>query len=82
MKEKYDETVTFKGITAEAMNAILDFLYTETIVLTEENISDILHAASIMQIPGTAQLFYVEACVILIRNNKRYCIVLGRSKRY
>ena len=64
MKEKYDKTVTFKDITADAMNAILDFLYTETIVLTEENVSDILHAASIMQIPGTARLFYFAACMI------------------
>ena len=52
MKEKYDKTVTFEDITAEAMGAILDFLYSETIVLTEENVSEMLHAASIMQIEG------------------------------
>ena len=56
MKEKYDKTVTFHEITSDAVNAILDFLYTETIVLTEENVSDILHASSILQIPGTTQI--------------------------
>ena len=57
MKEKFDKTVTFQDITSDAMNAILDFLYTETIVLTEENVSDMLQAASIMQIEGKNLLF-------------------------
>ena len=52
MKEKYEKTVTFKNITPDAMNALLEFLYTETMVLTEENVADILHAASIMQVQG------------------------------
>ena len=52
MKEKYDKTVTFKDITTDAMEALLEFIYTEKIVLNEENVSDILHAASIMQIQG------------------------------
>jgi len=53
MKEKFDKTITLKSITPDAMKALLEFLYTETIVLTEENISDMLHAASILQIEGT-----------------------------
>jgi len=53
MKEKYDKTVTFKDITPDAMNTLLEFLYTERIVLTEDNVANILQAASIMQIQGT-----------------------------
>jgi len=53
MKEKYDRTVTFKDITSDAMSALLEFLYTERIVLTEDNVASILQAASIMQIQGT-----------------------------
>ena len=58
MKEKFDKTVTFKDITSGAMNALLDFLYTERIVMTEENVSDMLHAASIMQIEGKKTIMF------------------------
>ena len=52
MREKNEKVVTFKDITPFAMKTLLDFLYTEEIVLTEDNVSDILYAASIMQIEG------------------------------
>ena len=52
MKEKYEKSVTLKDVTPEAVTALLDFLYTAEIALTEESISDLLYAASIMQIQG------------------------------
>jgi len=65
MKEKYEKTVPFKGITPETMKALLEFLYTETIVLTEENVSDMLYAASIMQVEGNLWLFCIQVSLSL-----------------
>jgi len=48
MKEKFDKTVTLKGITVDTLNTLLDFLYTQKIAVDEENVSDLLYAASIM----------------------------------
>ena len=58
MEEKNNKTVPLKDITSDAMNALLNFLYTETIVLTEENISDMLYAASLMQIEGKKTILF------------------------
>ena len=52
MKEKYEKTVNFENITQKAMEALVLFMYTEEITLTEENVSDILHAASMLQVVG------------------------------
>ena len=52
MKEKHEKTVKFRDVTWEAMKALVDFTYTEEITLTEENVSDILHAASMLQVVG------------------------------
>ena len=52
MKEKYQKTIKLRDVTWEATKAVVDFMYTEEITLTEENISDILHAASLLQVVG------------------------------
>ena len=50
MKEKSEGVVKLKEISLEAVKTLLDFLYTETIVLSQDSVSDVLHAASLMQI--------------------------------
>ena len=50
MKEKYEGIVELKEVSLEAVKTLLDFLYTETIVLSQDSVFDILHAASLMQI--------------------------------
>ena len=52
MKEKYEKTVDFQDITSEAMEILVDFMYTKEITLTEENVSDVLQAASMLQVVG------------------------------
>ena len=50
MKEKFENTIKIVGVTAEAMENILEFLYTNNINLGEENIRETLEAAHLMQI--------------------------------
>ena len=63
MKEKYEKTINFEDVTQEAIEALVAFMYTEEITLTEENVSDILHAASMLRVVGkiwqTGFTFYV-----------------------
>ena len=61
MKEKYEKTVKFRDVTWEAMKALVDFMYTEEITLTEENVSDILHAASMLQVVG--EILFIELLI-------------------
>ena len=54
MKEKYSKEIPIKAVTATAMNEILKLIYTLEISFSKENISDILHGASLMQFPSVA----------------------------
>ena len=50
MKEKNNRVILIKTVTARAFKEILDSIYTNRIVLSEDNLTEILHAASMMQI--------------------------------
>ena len=50
MKEKYERDIGIEGVTASAMDLILNFLYTTTVDLVEENVKEVLDAASLLQI--------------------------------
>ena len=52
MKEKHSKNVPIKTITATAMREILRSLYTNEIIFTLENLGEIIHAASLMQLEG------------------------------
>ena len=67
MKEKYSKKVPIKTVTATAMSEILASIYIQEISLSKENISDILHGASLMQFPSvtSAAVTYVEQTIKL-----------------
>lgn len=49
------------------MEILLDFVYTETVLVTVENVQELLPAACLLQLKGTIQnslrLFYYECYV-------------------
>ena len=55
MQEKNNKYVPIKSITSRAMNEILRSIYTNEIVFSSENLSEILHAASLMQYPSIVE---------------------------
>ena len=55
MKEKYEKNIHIEGVTANAMELVLDFLYTTSIDLVEENVRDVLDAASLMRLSRTIE---------------------------
>ena len=50
MKEKHSKAIKIEDVTAEAMKEILKALYDGEVVFTDDNLVDILHAASLLQI--------------------------------
>ena len=50
MKEKNNRVIPIKTVTARAFKEILNSIYTDKIVLSDDNLTEILHAASMMQI--------------------------------
>ena len=57
MKEKYQKVVKIRGIKEDAMEEILEFVYCGKIQLNDNNVSNVLEAASIMQVLGTNNFF-------------------------
>ena len=52
MKEKYQKVIKIQGITKDAMEEILNFIYCGKIELNDSNVLNVLEAASIMQVLG------------------------------
>ena len=67
MKEKLSKNVAIKSVTPTAMREILKSVYTTKICFTKENISDILHGASLMLFPGviSAAARYVQQSITM-----------------
>ena len=69
MREKRDEKVTLQDISPIAMQVAIDFIYTGDVIITEENISSILNAASLMQITDLLKIVVKYLCQFLNLNN-------------
>uniref|UniRef100_H2XXQ3 BTB domain-containing protein n=3 Tax=Ciona intestinalis TaxID=7719 RepID=H2XXQ3_CIOIN len=50
MKEKFEKEIRIKEVTKVAMKQVIAFIYTNKVLLSEENIDEVLHAASLMQV--------------------------------
>nr|XP_026692809.1 kelch-like protein 2 [Ciona intestinalis] len=50
MKERFEKEITIKEVTKIAMKQVINFIYTNKVLLSEENIDEVLHAASLMQV--------------------------------
>lgn len=44
-----------QGLTASTMEILLDFVYTETVHVTVENVQELLPAACLLQLKGNAR---------------------------
>ena len=69
MKEKREQKVTLKDISPTAMQVVIDFIYTGDVTITEENISSILDAASLMQITDLLEVVIKYLCQFLDLNS-------------
>ena len=52
MKEQYNKDVLLSGVTPNALEEVLNYMYTEKITLSEANVADVLQAASLMLLTG------------------------------
>lgn len=52
-----------QGLTAATMEILLDFVYTETVLVTVENVQELLPAACLLQLKGE---FMSLCCVCLL----------------
>ncbi|XP_078492563.1 kelch-like protein 12 isoform X2 [Ciona intestinalis] len=50
MKEKFEKEIKIKEVAKIAMEQVITFIYTNKVLLSEENIDEVLHAASLMQV--------------------------------
>ncbi|XP_035677749.1 kelch-like protein 12 [Branchiostoma floridae] len=57
MSEKSQSSVELQGLSPRVMEILLDFVYTETVNVTVENVQDLLPAACLLQLKGVK-----EAC--------------------
>nr|CAB3259452.1 kelch-like protein 12 [Phallusia mammillata] len=48
MKEKYSQTVRLNEVSADVFEQVLDFIYTGKIMLTDNNVNDIMKTASLL----------------------------------
>lgn len=56
MKESNENVVDLKGITANSLQQIIDFIYTGELELSFHNLTEILNAASHLQVQGALKL--------------------------
>lgn len=52
LAEKGKSFVDIQGLTAATMEILLDFVYTETVLVTVENVQELLPAACLLQLKG------------------------------
>lgn len=56
LSEKDKPYVDIQGLTASTMEILLDFVYTETVHVTVENVQELLPAACLLQLKGNCQV--------------------------
>lgn len=52
-----------QGLTASTMEILLDFVYTETVHVTVENVQELLPAACLLQLKGNAECWAGCRCL-------------------
>ncbi|XP_078492594.1 kelch-like protein 24 isoform X2 [Ciona intestinalis] len=50
MKEEFEKVIEIKEVTKFAMEKVITFIYTNKFLFSEENINEVLYAASLMQV--------------------------------
>ena len=81
MKERYEQNIIITAdLDPDAVKALIDFVYTETIIINNENILQLLHAADYLQMTEPKQ-FCVEFFECILSHDTCLCI-LAVTKRY
>lgn len=52
MQEKGKYVIDLHGVAASVMDVLLDFVYTETVDVSVENVQELLPAACLLQLTG------------------------------
>ena len=60
LSEKGKSFVDIQGLTGSTMEILLDFVYTETVLVTVENVQELLPAACLLQLKGKRENFLVS----------------------
>jgi hypothetical protein len=68
MKENESKIIELKGCSPNAMQLILDCIYTDKVELTDENVQELLAAASLFQLPGDCLI--CEETIKIMRSEK------------
>lgn len=68
LSEKDKPYVDIQGLTASTMEILLDFVYTETVHVTVENVQELLPAACLLQLKGNCQESAETAQLLLLRD--------------
>ena len=55
MSEKDKSIIELHGVSAEVMEVLLDFVYTETVNVSVENVQELLPAACLLQLTGMCE---------------------------
>jgi len=65
LAEKGKSFVDIQGLTASTMDILLDFVYTETVLVTVENVQELLPAACLLQLKGRLRPYLLfEKCLL------------------
>lgn len=82
MKESIENIVTMKEIASDILEAIIQFCYTGTVQLTNDNVDGIVAAASLMQLDNLAELCETYLLGTLNRSNFLEWLWLASHYRY
>lgn len=80
MKEKYQKYVDIECIDKNSMNNLIEYIYTGTIVINNENVGNLLAAANYLQIEDV-KLFCLEFLEQAISLNNCF-VILAIEDRY
>ncbi|XP_070558637.1 kelch-like protein 12 [Ptychodera flava] len=75
MSEKQKSSIELQGLNADTMEVLLDFVYTETVNVTVENVQELLPAACLLQLKGVKR-----ACSEFLENQLDPTNCLGIKK--
>ena len=69
MKERYEPSVKIEGADHTALKTLIDYVYTGSIVITESNVMNLLHAADYLQLDDVKDFCFEYLQSITSRDN-------------
>lgn len=64
LEESHQSVVELQGLDSDTMEFLLDFVYTETIQVSVENVQALLPAACLLQLAGMYGHLYITVNII------------------